>query len=111
MHLSYISQCTILQQKYVHVCTFLLQSSALCNIFLMHCGIYEMGLLLQGKGSVNRCFVTAGTWRNGSVPSRVRDTTDIAYNDNTSVSLNVNTANFSAYFAYRRGLPITHKRG
>ena len=32
-----------------YVCTFLLQSGAMWDIFLMHCGICEMGLFWQGR--------------------------------------------------------------
>ena len=52
MHKSHIPQYSILWQKCAHVCTFLLQNDALWDIYLMHCGICEMGPL--------RC-VTAGT--------------------------------------------------
>ena len=45
MHKSHIPQCTILWQECAHVCTFLLQNDALWDIYLMHCGICEMGLL------------------------------------------------------------------
>ena len=56
MHKSHVPQCTILWQKCAHVCTFLLQNDALWDIYLMHCGICEMGLLR---------FVSAGTEPRG----------------------------------------------
>ena len=39
MYQLHILQCTILEQKCAHVCTFLLQNDALCDICLMHWGI------------------------------------------------------------------------
>ena len=44
MHQCHVPQYTILQQKCTHVYTFQLQNRALCDIFLKHCGICEMGL-------------------------------------------------------------------
>ena len=44
MHQSHISQCTILQQKCAHACTFLLQNGALWNMCLKYflcCGILD----------------------------------------------------------------------
>ena len=50
--ISQISQCTgpishnvPFCNRNVHVCTFLLQNSALWDICQMHCGIYEIGLI------------------------------------------------------------------
>ena len=45
VHQTNIPQCTILQQKCAHVCTFLSQNGALWDACLMQCGIHEMGLL------------------------------------------------------------------
>ena len=40
MHQTNISECTILQQKCAHVCTFLLQNGAFWDMGLVHSGIY-----------------------------------------------------------------------
>ena len=44
-HCSPISHNPPLCNRNVHVCTFLLQNGALWYIFLMHCGICELGLV------------------------------------------------------------------
>ena len=44
MHQSHIQQCTILWQKWAHVCPFLSQNGASWDICPMHYGICEMGL-------------------------------------------------------------------
>ena len=41
LHQTNIPQCTILWQKCAHMCTFLLQNGALCDMGLVHYGICE----------------------------------------------------------------------
>ena len=53
-----ISRNAPLCNRNVHACTFLLQSGALWDICLMHCGICEIGLMTN-RGQASTCIRTS----------------------------------------------------
>ena len=59
MHQTNITQCTLLQQKCAHMCTFLLPNGALWDVGLVHCGICVLRSAEKWPWKCVNCKMTA----------------------------------------------------